>query len=199
MPSPASTTMIEVPGGWLITILKDGRYAPFFVKVRESDIHWSDKVPAEIVDAVGIYNDYEVINPSSYIESEINGWKCKFNTDLTCEFVKEIRMDRGFSLQDNDCILRGLVELPVKLDPTSGFIPSVSISTRQEELRTATISVSKIVTNEVVQNIGNLSYIESFEIFMANPIYRFHSNFKEIYEYMETSIYITIRGNLLRY
>lgn len=201
MASDASTTLVKVPSGWLITMQEDGRYVPFFVKVREKDLVWSETIPEEISDAIGIYNEGTLVNPKSYVISEINGWECKFYGDLTCELKKEIFIDKFFQLTNFDSVLTGTIKLPVKINSKKGFFPCVVSSCLQDELLSANVSVKKDITikgdsGSDGEIIVTDEYTETFKLILSNQVYRFHKNFSEMGSYTGSSFYVTIRGIL---
>lgn len=198
----ASDTLLQVHNGMLIEQLEDGRYVPFFLKVRDSDIIWNDKTPETIDKAIGLFNEKTSYQPTTYIQSEINGWICKFNSDLSCEFIKEVYITKDFTLSKFNTMLSGTIALPARIDADRGFFPSIVANCTENELATANISIVKNMTsNTTLDPLTGIisvvdSYVDSFTINLNNPFYRFHENFASMPQYTDSFFYVTIRGNL---
>lgn len=92
----------ECKKGWIITLDKDGNYVPFFIKVREKDILWTnsnismDDIKLDLVrdlnkgDYKTAYVESDIINPSQILVMKVDGWIYKIKPDYTFEANKTV-------------------------------------------------------------------------------------------------------------
>ena len=122
--------------GWLVSeIPEDGRYVPFFLKVRSKDICWYD-LPSE--DLLSLLEDnerdeYSILYPKTALKFKRNGWNITLNYDFTFEINKKFVINKDFKL---DKTFKELVLTDVKLP----FIASYD--------KDFTITATKVIKNK---------------------------------------------------
>ena len=92
----------ECKKGWIITLDKNGNYVPFFIKVREKDILWTNSntsmndIKLSLVrdlnkgDYKTTYVESDIVNPSQILVMKIDGWVYKIKPDYTFEANKTL-------------------------------------------------------------------------------------------------------------
>lgn len=92
----------ECKKGWIITLDKNGNYVPFFIKVREKDILWTNSNTSMDDIKLGLIRDLNkgeyktayvessIINPSQILVMKVDGWTYKIKPDYTFEANKNL-------------------------------------------------------------------------------------------------------------
>lgn len=176
--------------GWLIAPDNTGRYTPFFLYVRSNDIVWSDMVNSNASKLVNNSDGAILINPTSAYRFVRKGWTLTVYSDMRYDADATISVGDNFNFTDNDfpVELYRDMELPFSTIDDELFHVICTKQVRQDELRSSEVNILPSGKDRV--------YHDKIRISLLNPIYQFHTDFKNMTDYKNSKIHLHIQGNL---
>ena len=190
---------VKCPTGWLVVPSESGEsYVPFFVHVREEDIHWKkDKYLKELVDSMTDVptDSVESIRPGHNYRILRNGWSVELQCDGLVTATKQLTVDDSFSIgNEENTIIEGIVDLPLFIKNDEFFNVQTTLLAEDEFLRYGITSVNKI-TDSVTINGVDVSGYNNFKVNIYSPAQSFNSR-TFIADCNNSRIFVTVRGYL---
>lgn len=198
--------------GWLVSqIPNDGRYVPFFVKVRSKDIVWYDLPSEEVLSVLNEneMDEYQILYPNTSLKFIRDGWHIKLNYDFTFEINKKFYIDSSFVLDKTrkELCLKD-VELPfltsydkdfsisatkvIKNASTNTSVKYANCAIQMDNVDVVAVTKPHEFNGLVTTEIDNYNISDTIDICLYNP-YKFDEN-----ELVDENIFIdvTIKGEV---
>lgn len=189
--------MIKCPTGWLVVPSDEAAsgYVPFFIQVRDADIHWKEdpefkSVITNITES-GV-DSINVLHPGSIYRIDRKGWSIDMQNDGLFTASTQISIDDMFEIIDvNNSILSSVIDLPLFVKNDKYFNIQITLSPADDDIQYATANIRTIETSAIIDNTTVSGY-RSFRLNLNSFIYRFTESF--VNDYKNSKIFITIRG-----
>lgn len=171
--------------GFLIARQEDGTYRPFFVRVREEDILWSDGSHGGGGSGGGEGGGSST--GSSVVMKTMSGWVVETIANEYLTMSKPIVIDDTIFRKDenDDTKLVGTVTLPYEIASEAYFTADVGINGQNDNIATATVNITPVL---------NRSKVEKVTITIRNLIYNFSDEWFRDPTYERSKIYLRVSG-----
>lgn len=195
--------VIKCPTGWLVVPSETGdEYVPFFIQVRDEDIHWksNDKLLTYINKNINEPNDsISQLNPGQTYKINRNDWLIELQSDGSITATRQLKIDSEFEYTNGGTTINRQIELPFGLCVDNQFNIQTTLATTGndviDDLSYANMSVNRTTPSSYEKVDGsNVDVYNSFMVTINSPIYRLSESF--IVDYKDAMIFITVKGNL---
>lgn len=164
---------IVCPSGWLLAQDEmDGRYVPYFVKVRDKDIIYDvDNIPIELTRLSKQGTDIVYNYPAYEIVYTFENWRVRIKSDYTYEATKNIDIHTNGTLKNINQIDVN-VKLPIITKNNNNINITFIKKCNAMDMMTANINLT-VDTLEKINNVTlNMFSTRGFRSdFSTNPIY----------------------------
>lgn len=178
--------------GWILAPSPtDGKPVPFFVQVRSKDIHWDESsLPDNLVRVAREGKNFKTGNPSAKVTFVKDEWNIDAESDYTFTATKRLNIvNDGFTINtDDDTDLYLDFVFPFAIVNDGHFSINCTLNSICEDIATATINVDL--------DGADGDYITSARLHLRNLIYHFDSNYAYNDHYIQSYIYVTIKGTM---
>lgn len=181
----------ECKKGWLLAPDENGENVPFFIYVRSKDIMWgSASYPDEIIELARHGYNATTTAPQARLRFNYSDWAISIDEDLSFEATLRLSIGNSSFVMDAgvDATLYQSVKLPIKAVYNENFSIQSTIQGNNDETRTAYSGV------DIIQDENK--FVAGIKVELNNQILKFHKNFSNISSYLNSYVYITVKGVL---
>ena len=191
-------SMIKCPTGWIVVPSESGDgYVPFFVHVRQKDIHWKhDPVLQTIIDKnVDTPNDVMThLNPGCSFRIMKNNWAIEIQCDGLVTATTQLSINDKFNyIDDTHMGISGYIDLPLFVKNDSFFNIQLTMAPNNAILQKSSIYVNKINAYETIGK-EDIQGHRMFKLNIVSQAQEFSNNF--VVDCANSVIFVTVRGML---
>jgi hypothetical protein len=173
--------------GWLVSPSPtDGKYVPFFVRVRDKDINWdSENIPEAMREIASYGSNIDLQYPMYQYIFDVNDWSVKLSQNYSYEATKKLDI-KNLGEFVSQYMINVNTDLPFITQNDSDFSVQATLNGSNTDVICSTVNIKPSIEETV----------DSLTVQLINRLTQFSSSFTNEEEYDNQFIYVTVRGNL---